>query len=131
MGGVWFAEEEDPLLWRTKFPKRIQRGLVSSSNPKGDLTNSDFELAGVIGKQDIVTQAWDIREVTVAVLTDNTPAISRSRKCSITTKDAADYLLRLSSLNQHHHRYLITFDHINGPANAMADDCSRLWRLND
>mgnify|MGYP000178906812 CR=1 FL=1 len=43
----------------------------------------------------------------------------------------AAYLLRLSSLHQRHFRSLATLDYIQGSANAMADDCSRLWHLNN
>jgi hypothetical protein len=131
MGGVWFGNEVRPLLWRTPFPKHIQDRLVTFDHPNGDLTNSDLELTGVVGHQDIAAQQWDLREATIAVLNDNTPAISRSKKGSVTTKGAAAYLLRIASFHQRHHRYLATFDHISGLANAMADDCSRLWHLND
>jgi hypothetical protein len=131
MGGVAFALDLRPLLWREPFPDHIQHRLVSSNNRNGDLTNSDFELAGVIAQQDITAQHWDLRESTVSFLNDNTPAISRSTKGSITTKGAAAYLLRIASLHQRHHRYLATYDHISGLANAMADDCSRLWHLDD
>jgi hypothetical protein len=131
MGGVVFAQDLAPLLWRAPFPDHIQQRLVSSNNRDGDLTNSDLELAGVVAQQDIAAQHWDLRESTISVLNDNTPAISRSTKGSVTSKGAAAYLLRIASLHQRHHRYLATYDHISGIANAMADDCSRLWHLDD
>lgn len=131
MGGVWFTPAGAPIVWREEFPAHIQERLVSWTNPHGDLTNSDFELAGVVGHQDVLAQHYDIRERTVSILNDNTPAIARSTKGSITSRDAAAYLLRISSLHQRHHRYLATFDHISGKANAMADDASRLWHLSD
>ena len=98
MGGVWFTPHGVPLVWRARFPADIQQRLVSWTNPTGDLTNSDFELASVVTHQDVLAQAYDVREATVAVLNDNTPAVSRSKKGSITSRDAAAYLLRLSSL---------------------------------
>jgi hypothetical protein len=131
MGGVWFSLDLAPLVWREPFPQDIQDRLVSSNNPTGDLTNSDFELAGVVGHQDVIAQHWDVREATISLLNDNSPAISRSSKGSVTSNKSAAYLLRLSSMHQRHHRYLAVYDHIAGPANAMADDCSRLWHLSD
>jgi hypothetical protein len=132
MGGVWFANGQAPVLWRAKFPGDIQKRLVSWTNPSGDLTNSDFELAGVIMHQDVLAQKSDVRELTVSILNDNMAAISRSKKGSTTTQAAAAYLLRIASLqHQRHHRYLARHDYISGPANAMADDCSPLWHLTD
>ena len=131
MGGVWFTVDGDPLVWREKFPDDIVNRLVSSSNPTGDLTNSDFELTGVVAHQDILAQAHDVREASVSVLNDNTPSISRSTKGSVTTRDPAAYLLRISSLHQRYHRYNADWQYISGPANAMADDASRLFKLSD
>jgi hypothetical protein len=43
-----------PMLWRTPFPHSIQSKLVTDVNPHGNLTISDFELAGVVAHQDIL-----------------------------------------------------------------------------
>lgn len=131
MGGVWFTPHGQPIVWRAPFPDDLRRRLVSWKNPTGDLTNSDLELASVVTHQDVLAQAYDVREATIAILNDNTPAVSRSTRGSITSRDAASYLLRLSSLHQRHFRYLATYDHISGLANKMADDASRLWHLSD
>jgi hypothetical protein len=131
MGGVWFVNGFPPLLWRAKFPPSIRARLVTDRNPHGDLTMSDFELTGVVAHQDILVQSVDARERTFTVLNDNSPAVSRATKGSITSRNAAAYLLRLSSLHQRHHRYHLRYDHIAGLANAMADDASRLWHLSD
>jgi hypothetical protein len=131
MGGVWFAVDQPPLVWRAPFPQDLQSRLVSWDNPHGDITNSDFELTGVVGHQDIIAQAWDVREATLSLLNDNQAALSRSTKGSVSSKGPSAYLLRLSSMHQRHHRYLAQYDHIAGPANAMADDSSRLWHLSD
>jgi hypothetical protein len=129
MGGVWFVDSGCPVLWRAPFSAHIQNRLVSFSNPHGDITNSDLELASVVAHQDILVQHFDARESTFSLLNDNTPAVSRSRKGSVTSRSAVAHLLRLGSLHQRHHRYLLQYDHIAGQANSMADDCSRLWNL--
>lgn len=41
------------------------------------------------------------------------------------------YLLRLNALLQRAHRCVARPHHIEGSANAMADDASRQWHLND
>jgi hypothetical protein len=131
MGGVWFVDGSPPLLWRAPFPLSIQSQLITDRNPHGNLSISDLELASVVAHQDILAQSIDARERTFSLLNDNSPAVSRITKGSITSREAAAYLLRLSSLHQRHHRYHMRYDHIAGPANSMADDTSRLWHLTD
>ena len=133
MGGTWHAADPSlsPLVWRETFPPHIQSELVSTANPRGSITNSDLELAGQMAHLDILAQHYDCRERTVSTLTDNISARSWQRKGSTTTLGPAAYILRLQALHQRHHRYLNQSDYIPGPANAMADDASRLWHLSD
>ena len=133
MGGTWLSLDPafQPLVWRAKFSADIQSDLVSTANPNGKITNSDLELAGQIAHLDVLSQHSDCRERTVSTLTDNISARSWQRKGSTTTLGPAAYLLRLQALHQRHHRYLNQPDYIPGPANAMADDASRLWHLSD
>ena len=64
-------------------------------------------------------------------MSDNVAAVYWLRKGSTTTTKPPAYLLRLQAFHQRHHRYVARHDYIPGPANAMADDCSRLWHLTD
>ena len=133
MGGTWLSADPafHPLVWRETFPPQIQAELVSTTNPRGAITNSDLELAGQMAHLDVLAQHYDCRERTVSTLTDNISARSWQRKGSTTTLGPAAYILRLQALHQRHHRYLNQSDYIPGPANAMADDASRLWHLSD
>ena len=133
MGGIWLSHDPafQPLVWRSRFPSEVQDDLVSTDNPHGRISNSDLELAGQIAHLDVLNQHSDCRERTVSTLTDNISARSWQRKGSTTTLGPAAYLLRLQALHQRHHRYLNQPDYIPGPANAMADDASRLWHLTD
>lgn len=135
MGGVLFLPTKhqslQPILWRAPFPPSITSNLVSFDNPSGTITNSDLELAGTIAQHDVLNQVADVRECTIATLTDNTPAQAWQTKGSTTTTGPAAYLLRLQALHQRHYRYLPQVHYIPGPANAMADDCSRRWDLDD
>ena len=49
----------------------------------------------------------------------------------MSTTAPASYLLQLSSMHQRLHRYQQRNFFIPGDANGMADDCSRLWHLDD
>ena len=133
MGGTWLSADPSfqPLVWRAVFPQAIQTDLVSTKNPQGKISNSDLELAGQMAHLDVIAQHNDCRERTLSTLTDNISARSWQRKGSTTTLGPAAYLLRLQALHQRHHRYLNQPDYIPGPANAMADDASRLWHLTD
>ena len=134
MGGVFFAPSPrgiQPFLWRAPFPEKVQQNLVSFDNPTGSITNSDLELCGNIAQHDVVVQAVDVREQTIWTASDNTANVYWQRKGSTTTTGPAAYLLRAQALHQRYHRYLPTHDYIPGPANEMADLCSRAWNLDD
>jgi hypothetical protein len=73
MGGVWFTVDGNLLVWREPFPKDIVHHLVSYHNPTGDLTNSNFELAGIVAHQDILAQEHDIWHASMSILNDNIP----------------------------------------------------------
>jgi hypothetical protein len=50
-GGFWvetkFGQLPQPIAFRQQFPQELQNQLVSSSNPGGTISNSDFELAAI------------------------------------------------------------------------------------
>jgi hypothetical protein len=135
MGGVHFIPSEDkkiiPILWRQRFPTWITNRLVSFANPKGDINNSELELAGSVAQHDILANVADVTERTVHNSYDNTAAMYWQRKQATTTVGPAAYLLRLQSLHQRAHRYVPLHDYIPGPANIMADTLSRRWDLSD
>jgi hypothetical protein len=131
MGGVLFAEDHAPCIWRAPFPEDIQERLVSFDNPHGDITNSDLEQAGVLAHSDVANTTFDLRERTLATLNDNTAAISRNKKGTISSDQAAAYLCRLESLHKRHHRYFHEVSHIKGDANTMADTVSRSMHISD
>ena len=135
MGGVWFPAVTNanfqPMLWRAQFPPEVTEALVSFENPEGTINNSELELAGGIAAQDVLLQHVDCSGRTIVPLADNTPTVAWHHKGSTSTTGPTAYLLRVNSLHQRHYRYLAKSDYISGPANQMADDCSRLWRLTD
>ena len=120
-----------PILWRSPFPPHIQAALVSWENPTGTVSNSDLELAASVAHNDVLVNAFDLRERTIHTGSDNTPTVYWQRKGSTTSAKAPARLLRLQALHQRHHRYCPLWSHLPGPVNAMADDTSRLWNLTD
>jgi hypothetical protein len=146
MGGIWLPPATQPrshlatqpppphppTLWRALFSSAIQRQLISDHNRHGSVTNSDLELAGALAHQDVLTDLMDCSDLTISTLSDNASAVHWHRRGSVTTAGPAAYLLRLFALHQRHHdRYHARLSHIPGIHNMMADDCSRLWHLND
>ena len=75
---------QEPCLWRAPFPKEIQQAIVSSSNPLGDISNSDLELCGTIAHAGILVSTVPVLHLTTCNLSDNTPAIAWRTKGSTT-----------------------------------------------
>lgn len=133
MGGIWLSHDPafTPILWRATFPENVQAALVTHTNRSGTINNSDLELAAQLAEQDILMQQRDCRERTITTFTDNIATRAWHRKGSRSTAGPSAYLLRLNALHQRCYRYRSNIHYIPGPANAMADDASRLWHLTD
>ena len=115
---------EGPILWRHKFPQEIVKQLVSFNNPAGSINNSELELAGIIGNNDVLVHEADVVETTTATGMDNLAALSWSTKGAVLTTKPASDLLRFSAIHQRTHRYQQQNFFVPGDANGMADDCS-------
>ena len=137
MGGVWLPPSPDdpshhpPIVWRHPFPTQVQKRIVSTSHPLGDITNSDLELAGTIAHEWILANTTDVTESTISTGCDNTAAVSWRTKGSTTTSGPAAYLLRLASLQQRQYRYRSEVFYLPGDANVLADIASRRFDLTD
>ena len=131
MGGVFFDADGQPFVWRQPFSQEVQDNLVSSDNPKGAITNSDLEQAGLIGQADVMCHSHDTRYATLSNRSDNTPAVGRFKKGAVSCDTAAAYLCRLASHHQRAWRYCNLVGFISGLANAMADSASCLQQLTD
>ena len=137
-GGVWFPAEHltprkgfdnNPVVWRIKWPQYIIDRLVTSTNPNGTISNSDLELAGGLLHLDALSQTFDIRERTVLSKTDNLNTLFWQRKGSATTEKVPAHLLRLFGIHQRFHRYVPRHDYLAGPSNPIADALSRDFEL--
>jgi hypothetical protein len=115
---------------RPLSPDIQSKDLVTWENPSGaiTITNSDFELTGTIAHQDILACEVDVTVHTLLTFTDNKSVESWANKRSSTSRAAHAYLLRMKALHhQRHFGYKSDTNYISGPANCMADECSRWW----
>ena len=133
MGGTWLDADaaHPPILWRAQFPPEIVTLLISSDCPTGSITNSDLEQPALVTHPHVLLHHHDVRERTLAVLSDNTAAVSRELRGSTSVNSPSAYLCRLSSLHQRQFRYRLQPSYLPGPLNTMADILSRRWDLND
>ncbi|EJK72603.1 hypothetical protein THAOC_05848, partial [Thalassiosira oceanica] len=74
-----------------KFPEDISSQLVLWANPNGKITNSDLELAGILGHNMVLAQLRDLSELTTATGTDNLPALSCSTKRAVSSTGPDSY----------------------------------------
>jgi len=139
-GGVWFPAQQlvprgahmvQPLLWRFRWPKDIQKRLITDKNPAGTISISDLELAGGLLHLDVLCQQYDVRERTILSKTDNLAALFWQRKGSTTSDTVPPYLLRLFAMHQRLHHYVPRHDYVPGGSNPLADDASRLFHLSN
>lgn len=121
---------DGPILWRHRS-REISSQLVSFDNPTGSINNSELELAGTLAGNAVLVGEADVAETMTATGTDNAAGLSWPTKGAVSTTASASYLLWLSSKHQQVHRYQQRNFFIPGDANGMADDCSRLWHLDD
>jgi hypothetical protein len=73
---VWFPgdcrSDLQPVVWRITWPQDIRDALVSFDNPRGTITNSDLEMAGLLLHYLILECLADLKHVHVAAWCDNT-----------------------------------------------------------
>ena len=131
MGGVFYDATGQPFLWRFPFPADLQKAMASVENPDGRVTNSDFEQAGAIAQAAVIAENLGARYATIHTGCDNTPAVSRMNKRSISHAGAPAFLCNFACALQRRHRYCHQVFYLPGPQNVMADDASRLQHLTD
>ena len=79
VGGVIVGKNREctPIVFQLQWPLDITANVKSASNPKGMVTNSDLEMAGLLllllVMEDVVC---NLKEVNVALFSNNTPTVS-------------------------------------------------------
>jgi hypothetical protein len=131
-GGVWFPgdcrSDLQPVVWRITWPQDIRDALVSFDNPRGTITNSDLEMAGLLLHYLILECLADLKHVHVAAWCDNTPTVSWANKLNSSKSRVAARLVRALALRIQANSAspLITVS-IAGIHNTMADIASRTF----
>ena len=137
VGGVWFSGSHniEPMVWFEPWPDDIKAQFCSSSNPKGTITISDLELAGIffhfLALEAHVTRIGKtLKHQSIAIWCDNLPAVAWTYKFRTATSLIAARILRALAIRLHAtHSALLNVQHISGIYNTMADYASRTHTL--
>jgi hypothetical protein len=131
-GGIWLSGKLgiDPTIWRIEWPPEITQRLVSRSNPKGDLTINDLEMAGLLLHYLVLEELVPTLEnKRAAAWCDNTSTVSWARRLSCKRSFVGQRLLRALVI-----RHVATRStplapwSIAGANNKMADLASRSFK---
>lgn len=129
-GGVWMSGNKSlpPTVWRLEFPPEIQARVVMFSNPQGNITNSDLEMAGLLGQFLVLEHIAPMQFAHAAAWCDNTPTVSWANKLSSSKSMVAARLVRALAMRLHTNQAspLYTWS-IAGVLNIMADTASRIF----
>ena len=122
----------DNFVWRLQWSTDICEDIVSWTNPKGRLTNSDLELAALVLQESCFpavcsTHLWHV----LATGSDNTPPISWTFHEASTVNPVVADLLRLRSSHNRASCLSPSVFYHPGQDNVMADDTSRRFDLID
>jgi hypothetical protein len=131
-GGV-LTPGTDPhnyIVWQVEWPTDIQQRLVTDTNPKGDISMNDLELAGIILTFLAVELTTpNIQHKHIGTYCDNTSAVSWANKLRTSKSIPAARLLRMLGLRlMATSASSLTTLNIPGTDNEMADISSRTFK---
>jgi hypothetical protein len=129
MGGVILGELSPvpPTVFCLQWPADITNDLVTFENPRGWITNSDLEMAGLLLLWLCLEGvAPDLAHKHIALLGDNSPSVSWVTKMASKKSRAAAQLVRSLALRINIKQSCpLTPVHIPGVKNALMDIPSR------
>ena len=134
VGGVVLGELSGipPMVFRLQWPRDMTDALASFQNPRGSLSISDLEMAGILLLWlclEGITQ--DIAHKHIAFFSDNSPTVSCVDRIASRKSRLAARLVRALALHLNLHRACpLTPVHIPGVENALADIPSRSFGSN-
>ena len=130
-----FGEREACVstVFRLEWPEDIKAD-VAPRNPKGRLTNSDLECAGLVLLwlvMEAVMPLYALRVAHVALFSDNSPTVSWVERFAARGSLVADQLLRVLAIRMRQACVSpLTTMHIAGSRNSMTDIPSRSFGSN-
>ena len=129
VGGVIIGElgRCPPTVFRCEWPKDIRADLVTRENPRGRITNSDLEMAGLLLCWLVVEAiGGDMRQKHVALFSDNDPTVNWVKRMATKQSRVAAQLVRALALRlKANETCPLTPVHIPGKQNMMTDIPSR------
>ena len=134
VGGVVLGELSGipPTVFRLQWPSDVTDALASVQNPRGSLSISDLEMAGILLLWlclEGITQ--NIAHKHIAFFSDNSPTVSWVDRLASRKSRVAARLVRALALRLNLHRACpLTPVHIPGVENALADIPSRSFGSN-
>jgi hypothetical protein len=112
-----------PTVFQWQWPDDVRAQLISHENPKGTITNSDLEMAGLL-------LLWltmegvcgPLQEKRVAMFGDNSPSISWVERLAYKQSLVAKHLVQALALRlKRQCACPLTTIHIAGKRNAISD----------
>ena len=123
-GGVWLsgASKVAATVWRIEWPPEIREAL-----DRGSITINDLEMAGkLLGWLVLEGMEVNVKHKHVALLNDNSSAVSWILRWAARSKGPAGTLLIALALRQRQNRTSpLAPAHVAGEVNDMADVASR------
>jgi hypothetical protein len=131
VGGVILGEKAacTPTVFRVEWPEDVKRDINTVENPRGRLTNSDLEMAGLLLLWLVMEDVCRLRLGShVALFSDNSPTVSWVKRLASKRSTVAAQLLRALALRLKATQVSpLTPLHIAGCQNSMTDIPSRSW----
>jgi hypothetical protein len=133
VGGFWTTPHSDQpaMVFRHKFPDHISANLISTQNPSGMLTNSNFELAALVLGSGVLASHATLNHSHIWCASDNTPAVAWCQRGSPSSKNPNAYLLRWLASLCRAHTFVLRPVSVPGHSNVVADFCSRSFDLSE
>jgi hypothetical protein len=129
VGGVIIGKLSDcpPTVFCLQWPPDVTASVISESNPKGTITNSDLKLAGLVILWLMMEHVCGtLAEKRVALFSDNSPPVSWVQRMASCSSLVAEQLICVLALRFNLHKVCpITTMHIAGDQNAMTNIPSR------
>jgi hypothetical protein len=135
MGGLWLptnlTADKQLYVWRQKFPPNVTARLTSFTNPCGDITNSELELAELVVGHHTQQSHIPCQYTNTTIATDNTPTQAWVAKGSTTSAGPPAFLLRLLAQDFRAAGAHVTPVYTPGNTNTIAAFLSRSFHLDD
>jgi hypothetical protein len=128
MGGFWvpttLVPVATPFAWQHQWPSTISHHLLSDTNPSGNLTNSNLELATLIIGHSVQLHNTMPRDYAITcIATNNTPTQAWVYNGSTTSTQAPAFLLNLLAHKCHHWKRSVLPIYMPGSTNTVAMIC--------